>query len=66
NPSPVNDTHFVVKGLEVGKKYFFVITSVTNDVPPIESKFSKEWADVAKPEGSMEENAAAAGSNGGN
>jgi hypothetical protein len=59
NPSPVNDTHFVVKGLEVGKKYFFVITSVTNDVPPIESKFSKEWADVAKPEGSMAENAAA-------
>ena len=59
NPSPVNDTHFVVKGLEVGKKYFFVITSVTNDVPPIESKFSKEWADVAKPEGSMTENAAA-------
>jgi len=50
NPSPVKDTHYVVKSLESGKKYFFVLTLVTNDVPPAESKFSKEWADIAKPE----------------
>jgi hypothetical protein len=43
----------VLKGLEVGKKYFFVITSVTRDVPPIESKFSKEWSDIAKPESTV-------------
>jgi len=49
NASPVKDTHFMVKSLEVGKKYYYVLTSVTNDVPPIESKFSREVSDIAKP-----------------
>lgn len=53
NPMPINDVKYVLKGLEVGKKYFFVLTSVTKDVPPIESKFSKEWADIAKPESTV-------------
>jgi hypothetical protein len=53
NATPINDVGYMVKGLEVGKKYFFVITSVTKDVPPIESKFSKEWSDIAKPESTL-------------
>ena len=54
NTSPVNDTHFVIKGLEVGKKYFYVLTSVTKDIPPVESQFSREMSDIAKPEGSVQ------------
>ncbi|MFW6211080.1 MAG: fibronectin type III domain-containing protein, partial [bacterium] len=54
NSSPVNDTYYIVKGLEVGKKYYFVLTSVTDDVPPVESSFSREWSDVAKPESTIE------------
>lgn len=53
NASPIKDVKYVLKGLEVGKKYFFVLTSVTKDVPPIESKFSKEWSDIAKPESAV-------------
>jgi hypothetical protein len=52
---PVNDTGYIVKGVEVGKKYYVVLTSVTNDVPPIESKFSKEMSFIAKPESSVGE-----------
>jgi hypothetical protein len=53
NPAPVKDVHYMVKGLEVGKKYYFVMTSVTNDTPPVESKFSKEFNDIAKPENTL-------------
>jgi len=49
---PIKDTHYLVKGLEVGKKYFVVMTTVTNDTPPIESKFSQEVSYIAKPESS--------------
>ncbi|MEI7639968.1 MAG: PorV/PorQ family protein [bacterium] len=61
NPAPVKDSHYVISGLEVGKKYFFVLTSVTNDVPPIESKFSREWSDIAKPGSAVEQISAPAG-----
>ncbi len=54
NASPIKDTHFTIKNLEVGKKYFYVLTGVTNDVPPIESKFSKESSDIAKPASALE------------
>jgi hypothetical protein len=50
NPSPIKDTGFKVKGLEVGKKYFVVLTAVSKDVPPVESKFSPEYPYIAKPE----------------
>lgn len=53
NATPVKDVHYTAHGLEVGKKYFFVMTSVTNDTPPIESKFSKEFGDIAKPESTL-------------
>jgi hypothetical protein len=54
NASPINDSKYVVKGLEVGKKYYFVLTSVTKDVPPTESKYSKEMSDIAKPESTVD------------
>ncbi|MCE5299874.1 MAG: PorV/PorQ family protein [Spirochaetia bacterium] len=53
NASPINDTHYVIKGLEVGKKYFYVVTSVTRDNPPTESRYSKEFSDIAKPESTL-------------
>ncbi len=58
NPAPIKDTHYTVKGLEVGKKYYFVMTSVTNDTPPIESKFSREVVNIAKPESALGADAA--------
>ena len=54
NPRPIKDTHYMIRGLEVGKKYYYVMTAVTKDVPPIESKFSKESSDIAKPEAAVE------------
>jgi hypothetical protein len=53
NPVPINDVGYVIKGLEVGKKYFYVITSVSKDIPPIESKFSRESTDIARPESTL-------------
>lgn len=53
NPAPVKDVHYMVKGLEVGKKYYFVMTQVTNDTPPVESKFSAEFNYIAKPENTL-------------
>ena len=50
NPSPINDVKYTIRGLEVGKKYYIVMTSVTKDIPPIESKFSRELSFIAKPE----------------
>jgi hypothetical protein len=50
NASPINDTHYVVRDVEAGKKYYYVLTYVTNDVPPVESKYSKEFEVIAKPE----------------
>jgi hypothetical protein len=53
NASPIKDVHYTARNLEVGKKYYFVMTSVTNDTPPIESKFSREFGDIAKPESAL-------------
>src|ERR1035437_3343635 len=53
NPAPIKDKHYVVKGLEVGKKYYFVMTSVTNDTPPVESRFSKEFNYISRPENTL-------------
>lgn len=55
NPSPIKDVKYIIRGLEVGKKYYVVLTSVTKDVPPIESKFSRELSFVAKPESTIGE-----------
>jgi hypothetical protein len=54
NASPINDVKYIVKGLEVGKKYYFVIRSSSKDVPPVESKSSKEMTDIAKPESTLD------------
>lgn len=55
NASPITEDKYVVKGLEVGKKYYYVMTFVSKDVPPVESKFSREGSDVAKPESTVDE-----------
>jgi hypothetical protein len=53
NAAPIKDVHYTIKGLEVGKKYYFAISSVSNDTPPVESRPSREASDVAKPENTV-------------
>lgn len=63
NAMPIRDSKYTVKGLEIGKKYYYVMTYVSKDVPPVESKFSKEYSDIAKPESVVAGESQAAGSN---
>lgn len=44
NDTPVTTTSFLVRGLEINKRYFFVLTALTNDSPPVESRPSAEWS----------------------
>jgi hypothetical protein len=44
NDTPVTSLSFLVQGLEINKRYFFVLTSLTNDSPPVESRPSQEWS----------------------
>jgi len=48
NRAPANGSGYTVTGLDVGVKYYFVLTTVTKDSPPIESKFSKEFSETAQ------------------
>ncbi len=46
NQRPVKSTYYAVKGLERNTRYFFVVTSVTNTRPMVESQYSREMVAV--------------------
>lgn len=43
NDKPITGLSYKVTNLECNRRYFFVLTSVSNDQPPVESKPSQEW-----------------------
>ncbi len=47
NDAPITGKDFTVKGLIAHRTYYFVLTSLTNDNPPKESKPSQEWPMVS-------------------
>jgi hypothetical protein len=62
----VNDTLITapslpIHGLEINKRYFFTLTSVTNDNPPVESAHSQEFSFLSQPEAQLPEQAPAPG-----
>jgi hypothetical protein len=44
NDKPVTTLTYKVGNLECNRRYFFVLTGLTNDQPPVESKPSQEWS----------------------
>ena len=42
NPKPIKANYISYRGLENNTQYYFVVTSLTNTIPPTESQYSKE------------------------
>lgn len=42
NQKPIKANYYSLRGLEKNTKYYFVVTSVTNTIPPVESQYSRE------------------------
>lgn len=42
NQRPVKSNYYAIKGLEKNTRYYFVVTSVTNARPSVESQYSRE------------------------
>jgi len=42
NSRPIRANYFEMRGLEKNTHYYFVVTSMTNTIPPVESQYSKE------------------------
>jgi len=61
NETPINGPSYLVKNLEINKKYYFVLTSLTNDTPAVESRPSPEWSILSTPESQLPQQAPAPG-----
>ena len=57
NDQPVTGQSHLVQGLEINKRYFFVLTSLTNDNPPVESRPSQEWSVLSQPDTNLPQTA---------
>ena len=42
NQHPIKANYYSLRGLEKNTHYYFVVSSVTNTIPPVESQFSRE------------------------
>lgn len=42
NSKPIKANYYSLRGLEKNTHYYFVVTSVTNTIPPVESQYSRE------------------------
>jgi hypothetical protein len=49
NDTVITGSSYLVPGLEINRRYFFMLTSVTNDSPPVESRPSPEWSMLSHP-----------------
>lgn len=48
NDRAISETTYTVTGLEVGQRYYFILTSLSKDTPPVESRPSPELSRVAE------------------
>ena len=53
NETPITSKTYPVKQLEPNRRYFLVLTSVTKDSPPVESRPSPEWSQMSIPESQL-------------
>jgi fibronectin type 3 domain-containing protein len=42
NQKPIKTNYYSLRGLEKNTHYYFVVSSVTNTIPPVESQYSRE------------------------
>ncbi len=42
NQQPIKANYYSLRGLEKNTHYYFVVSSVTNTIPPVESQYSRE------------------------
>jgi hypothetical protein len=42
NQNPIKANYYSLRGLEKNTRYYFVVTSLTNTIPPVESQYSRE------------------------
>jgi hypothetical protein len=47
NTKPITETSYMVGNLEIGQRYYFILTSLSKDTPPVESRPSPELSRVA-------------------
>jgi len=47
NSAPITGLSYPVTGLDVGERYYFILTSLSKDTPPVESRPSPELSRVA-------------------
>jgi hypothetical protein len=57
NEQPITGQSHLVQGLEINKRYYFVLTSLTNDSPPVESRPSQEWSVLSQPDTNLPQTA---------
>jgi len=56
NDSIISSSSYLVQGLDLNRRYFFVLTSVSNDNPPVESRPSQEWSLLSHPAADLPQN----------
>ncbi|MGH7443020.1 MAG: fibronectin type III domain-containing protein, partial [bacterium] len=44
NSTPIKDSSYLAQGLDIGRRYYFMLTQVTSDSPPVESAPSAVWS----------------------
>jgi len=44
NDAPITAASYLAQGLDIGRHYWFMLTSVSNDNPPVESRPSAPWS----------------------
>ncbi|HTB22752.1 MAG TPA: fibronectin type III domain-containing protein [bacterium] len=49
NDAPITEMQYTVKGLDINRRYWFMLTSVTNDTPPVESRPSPPFNMLSTP-----------------
>ena len=57
NDQPITGPSHLVQGLDINKRYYFVLTSLTNDNPPVESRPSQEWSVLSQADSALPQNA---------
>jgi Fibronectin type III domain len=51
NDTPITALSYTVQGLDIGRHYWFMLTSVSNDNPPVESRPSAPWSLISQAPG---------------
>lgn len=61
NDAPITGPSFLVQSVELNKRYYFVLTSLSNDNPPVESRPSQEFSKLSQAASELPQQAPAPG-----